>query len=125
MKKLVIVSAALSFLFLLMSPMALIALAAPEESKAAVETMKPVDVGNKICPVLGEKIDEKTKATYEYEGKIYNFCCAMCVDTFKKEPEKYIKKIKEQAQDESKAEVKYDMKAMEGQGSTHQDHIMH
>jgi len=33
-----------------------------------------VDVGNKICPVSGEKIDEKMKATYEYEGKVYNFC---------------------------------------------------
>lgn len=53
------------------------------------------DVGNKICPVTGEKIDEKTKATYEYQGKIYNFCCPMCIDEFKKDPEKYIKKIKE------------------------------
>ena len=49
-------------------------------------TQKAVDVGNKICPVGGEKIDEKMKATYEYEGKIYNFCCAMCIDDFKKIP---------------------------------------
>ena len=55
-----------------------------------------VDVGNTICPVTGEKIDEKTKETYVYEGKIYNFCCPMCVPKFKKEPEKYIKKIEEE-----------------------------
>ena len=54
---------------------------------------KAVAVGNKVCPVLNEKIDERNKATYEYEGKIYNFCCASCIDEFKKDPEKYIKKI--------------------------------
>lgn len=51
---------------------------------------EPVDVGNEICPVTGEKINEKTKATYTYEGKIYNFCCPMCINDFKKDPEKYI-----------------------------------
>lgn len=52
-----------------------------------------IDAGNKICPVTGEEIDEAAKATYEYEGKIYNFCCAMCIDEFKKEPQKYIDKV--------------------------------
>ena len=52
-----------------------------------------VDAGNTVCPVSGEKIDEKAKATYEYEGKAYNFCCASCIDEFKKDPAKYIKKI--------------------------------
>ena len=28
-------------------------------------SQKAVNVGNKICPVTGEKIDEKTKVTYE------------------------------------------------------------
>ena len=55
-----------------------------------------VEVGNKICPVMGNPIDEETKATYEYKGKIYNFCCAGCVEEFKKDPEKYIKKIEEE-----------------------------
>lgn len=55
-----------------------------------------VDAGNKICPVSGEKVDEKLKATYQYEGKIYNFCCAMCIDDFKKDPKKYIAKIEKQ-----------------------------
>lgn len=73
-----------------------------DEQKQAGNTAPPpvsgkaVDVGNKICPVTGEKIDEKTKATYAYEGKIYNFCCTACVDEFKKDPQKYIKKIEEE-----------------------------
>ena len=40
------------------------------------------------------------QATYEYEGNIYNFCCAMCIDEFKKDPQKYIKKIEEEKQKE-------------------------
>ena len=64
--------------------------------KAMDTVSAPQDVGNKICPVLGEKIDEKTKATYEYKGKIYNFCCAMCIDEFKNDPDKYIKKVEEE-----------------------------
>jgi len=53
------------------------------------------DVGNKICPVSGEEINDDTKTTYAYKGKIYNFCCSMCVDEFKKDPQKYINKIEE------------------------------
>jgi YHS domain-containing protein len=68
--------------------------AAPATSKTAV------DVGNQICPVSGEKIDAKSKATYEYEGKIYNFCCPACIEEFKKDPQKYIKKIDEEKQRE-------------------------
>ena len=44
-----------------------------------------VNVGNKICPVGGEAVDGMT--TYEYQGKAYNFCCPMCVDTFKENPQ--------------------------------------
>lgn len=53
----------------------------------------PVNVGNKICPVSGEKIDEKLKADYEYQGKVYNLCCSACTEEFKKDPQKYIKKV--------------------------------
>ena len=54
-----------------------------------------IDVGNKICPVTGEKVDETARITYKYEDKIYNFCCAECIKEFKKEPETYIKKFDE------------------------------
>ncbi len=56
---------------------------------------KATDAGNRICPVTGEKIDESQKVAYEYKGKIYNFCCSMCIPKFKKDPEKYIKNITE------------------------------
>lgn len=63
-----------------------------------------VNVGNKICPVSGEKIVEKDKAAYEYEGKIYNFCCPMCLDEFKKDPQKYIQKVNAELNIYSKAQ---------------------
>ena len=52
-----------------------------------------VDVGNKVCPVTGDKIDAKSNITYEYQGKTYHFCCPMCVPEFKNNPEKYIEII--------------------------------
>ena len=58
------------------------------------------EVGNKICPVSGEKIDERTKETYEYKGKIYSFCCPDCVEEFKKDPEKYIERLKKSKESE-------------------------
>ncbi|MEK6727849.1 MAG: YHS domain-containing protein [Candidatus Omnitrophota bacterium] len=70
------------------------------------ETKESVNVGNKICPVSGEKIDEKTKATYEYQGKIYNFCCPACIESFKKDPEKYIKKVEEEFRHKDSHELK-------------------
>ncbi len=57
------------------------------------------NVGNKICPVSGDKVPapgEKGEMGSEavkfvYNGKIYNLCCPMCVKDFKKNPEKYSK----------------------------------
>ncbi|MBU1912041.1 MAG: YHS domain-containing protein [Candidatus Omnitrophica bacterium] len=70
-----------------------------QESAAAASTASgsgAIDVGNKTCPVLGEPIDEASKATYEYKGKVYNFCCAGCIEAFKKEPQKYIDKVNQE-----------------------------
>ena len=67
--------------------------------KGQTDPTKAVEVGNKFCPVSGDKIpvpgekgtmgDEPVK--YEYNGKIYNLCCQMCIKDFKKNPEKYSK----------------------------------
>ena len=57
---------------------------------------KSQEVSNKICPVSGEKINEVTKVTYEYKGKIYNLCCSGCIEEFKNNPEKYIQIVKEE-----------------------------
>lgn len=58
-----------------------------------------VSVGNKVCPVSGEKIDEGSAVTYEYKGKIYNFCCQGCIEEFKKDPERYIEKMEKSGGD--------------------------
>jgi len=79
-------------------------LAQAKAADESIEKQKAVDAGNKICPISQEAIDEKLKSVYEYEGKIYNFCCAMCIDDFKKDPEKYISKIEEEKTKEAAAE---------------------
>ncbi|MHC1727482.1 MAG: YHS domain-containing protein [Syntrophobacteraceae bacterium] len=43
------------------------------------------------CPVMSLKVDDKTYV--DYQGKRVRFCCPGCVDTFKKEPDKYMKKM--------------------------------
>ena len=61
-------------------------------------TSKAVEVGNKICPASGDKVGEMGKVVqYEYNGKMYNLCCPMCVKDFKKNPEKYSKIAEEEA----------------------------
>ncbi|MDD5772809.1 MAG: YHS domain-containing protein [bacterium] len=61
-------------------------------------SVKAKNIGNTVCPVTGEKINEKYKSSYEYKDTTYNFCCAGCVDEFKKDPGKYIKIIGEELQ---------------------------
>ncbi|MFQ6037172.1 MAG: YHS domain-containing protein [Candidatus Aminicenantales bacterium] len=44
-----------------------------------------------VCPVSGKEITKsEAKATYEYKGKTYYFCCEACVEPFKKNPEMYL-----------------------------------
>ena len=69
-----------------------------ESTEQTTAKKELVEVGNKICPVSGEKIPEAGEKSdmgevikYEYNGKIYNLCCPMCIKDFKKNPEKYSK----------------------------------
>lgn len=56
-----------------------------------------VEVGNKICPISGEKVGEHGPAVkIEHMGKIYNLCCGMCQKDFKSDPAKYISKVEEE-----------------------------
>ena len=78
---------------------------------------KVVDVGNKICPVSGDKIPapgEKGNMgeaiKYEYNGKSYNLCCKMCVKDFKKNPKKYSKIAEDEVAKEKMMEEKEDQK---------------
>ncbi len=66
------------------------------EQEAAQAPMEgPVEVGNRICPVGGEEIPVGKEAKIEHNGKVYNLCCPMCAKDFKKDPEKYVKKVEE------------------------------
>ncbi len=51
-----------------------------------------MNVVNTNCPISGKKVKDDG-GTYMYKGKTYGFCCPGCIDEFKKDPEKYIKKI--------------------------------
>ena len=44
------------------------------------------------CPVLGGNIDKNIYA--DYKGHRYYFCCKGCDEEFKKNPEKYVEKMK-------------------------------
>ena len=49
------------------------------------EASSAVEVGNKICPISGEKVSMTgVPVQYEYKGRIYNFYSTECVETFKK-----------------------------------------
>ncbi|MBI1976775.1 MAG: YHS domain-containing protein [Candidatus Omnitrophica bacterium] len=67
------------------------------ESDEEVEALGLEKAGNRLCPVSDGEInfnDPKHKpARLAYKGKVYNFCCDMCIKDFKKDPEKFIKKI--------------------------------
>lgn len=92
-KKLLLILAGIMFIF------GLTVVTFAQEAPPDLRIEESQNIGNKICPVSGEKIDASTNATYEYQGKIYNFCCPGCIDEFKKDPEKFIKKIEEEKSD--------------------------
>ncbi len=86
MKKLI----ALVLLTICVMPLAAAqAFAADETARTGV-----VDVGNKLCPVMGGPVSGKNFVVYE--GKRYGLCCPGCDKTFLSDPAKYIAKIERQ-----------------------------
>jgi YHS domain-containing protein len=49
-------------------------------------------ISQKTCPVMGGPIDPKVYT--DYQGKRVYFCCPSCIDDFKKDPAKYLAKLK-------------------------------
>ena len=45
------------------------------------------------CPIMGYRINKNVYADHN-RNRVY-FCCASCIDKFKKDPEGYLKKMKE------------------------------
>jgi YHS domain-containing protein len=46
------------------------------------------------CPVMDGPVDKEQYV--DYQGKRIYFCCSSCLEEFKKDPEKYLKKMKEE-----------------------------
>ncbi|MHB9154432.1 MAG: YHS domain-containing protein, partial [Endomicrobiales bacterium] len=52
-----------------------------------------VQEGPGICPVMKGKAKKEYSVTYK--GKTYYLCCPECMDEFRKNPEKFVSRIKE------------------------------
>src|SRR5579864_5725431 len=60
-----------------------------QHGAAGLPSITPLE----IDPVCGMKVDpQKARATAEYRGKKFYFCCQGCADRFTAEPEKFLNK---------------------------------
>ena len=82
----------LAFFALSVSAMA----ADTHKAKPKPPPAKSKKVVSAVCPVMGMKIPDVSKAAGKsvYKGKTYYFCCPICKPKFDKNPEKYIKKTR-------------------------------
>jgi len=62
--------------------------------KAPAAAVAKTEIAQKLCPVTGDAINPDIFV--DYNGRRIYFCCDMCPPQFKKEPEKYLKKLDEQ-----------------------------
>ena len=63
----------------------------------------PVNIGNTVCPVMGTKVEPGKSLTVEYDGKLYNVCCPVCVKTFNDDPKKYADIAEKQVKKQNEA----------------------
>ncbi len=75
------------------------------------------EVAQKTCPVMGGQINMKVYA--DHNGKRVYFCCPGCNGTFKKDPEKFLKKLA--AEGVTPAATPSEHKGM-GSGDGHESH---
>lgn len=89
MKKISMILAALAVALMMVGPVL-----AQQKSVRAVGQTKAQTQGQPQtkCPVLGGNVDKSIYA--DYKGYRYYFCCKGCDEEFKKNPEKYIEKMK-------------------------------
>ena len=77
---------------LLSSAFGAVVLAAQDQPTAKPTADKSAPA-NKLCPVEPDhEVDAKFTAIHA--GKIVGFCCRDCIDEFRKEPKKYMEKLK-------------------------------
>ena len=67
------------------------------QAKTAARHSKRKLVPQKTCPVMGNPID--TSMYTDYKGKRVYFCCAMCPQTFLKDPQKYLNILAEKGEE--------------------------
>lgn len=63
-----------------------------ENKKVEKKRITAEKIEQKICPVMGGKINPKLY--YQYKNQKIYVCCARCIPVIKKNPEKYLKKVK-------------------------------
>ena len=80
-----------------------------EETAMETADHTVTEMGNKFCPISGDKIKAGKEHKIEYKGKVYNLCCSMCEKDFKKDPEAAIEKLVTMEKDGGKEEGMTDM----------------
>jgi YHS domain-containing protein len=70
-----------------------------------------------VCPIQGGAIDRSIYT--DYKGYRIYFCCGGCPEEFNKNPEKYMKKMRESGVTPEKAPVKGGKKTDEGKHGNH------
>ena len=56
---------------------------------AALVQDAPKPAENALCPVMGQKVGEKSQ-TVVVKGRAYRICCAPCAKKLEKDPDKYL-----------------------------------
>jgi YHS domain-containing protein len=70
-------------------------LAADEkQSPTTAPTTQQTAAVNKYCAVMGDEHKIDPKVTVQHKGQTIGFCCADCITEFKKDPDKYVAKMK-------------------------------
>lgn len=89
------------------------------EPAAPTSTVEEVTKAQTTCPLMGNPINKDLYA--DHEGKRVYFCCKMCTPEFKKDPEKYIKKLEDEGVTVEKAPAEGPHESA-GKGGDHMDH---
>lgn len=66
---------------------------------SAEEAKTYAEYNNKVCPVMGHPVDPDVSIVYQ--GKRIYFCCPGCDKKFLEDPEKYIRILEKEKEEEN------------------------
>jgi YHS domain-containing protein len=99
--------------------------------KAIIKKQLP-DYPLETCLVMGHELasEKETPVNYVYDNQLIRFCCAACIKTFEKDPDKYLKKIgeakaKRAAKIEHEAQMKHEGHMEQKEHEGHMKHMEH